>query len=192
MSSAQHHPRPSWESDCLWRLYGQLRGEDRLLVDALREPVPGARASAPARLAASGPRAGARPGDYELLVELVYEGYRLHYRDGRGELVRPHDPDLALLLGDRLYALGLARLAALGDLEAVAELADVISLAAQAHAAGATGLAEAVWLAGGTAVGWGGGEAHARAKALARAGDPRAERALRAAARPPPPDDGAG
>ena len=38
------------------------------------------------------------------------------------------DPDLALLLGDQLYALGLSRLAALGDLEAVAELADLISL----------------------------------------------------------------
>ena len=43
--------------------------------------------------------------------------------------MRPDDPDLALLAGDRLYALGLERLAALGDLEAVAELADVIALA---------------------------------------------------------------
>ena len=50
--------------------------------------------------------------------------------------MRPDDPDLALLAGDRLYALGLARLAELGDLEAVAELADVISLAAQAQAEG--------------------------------------------------------
>jgi len=41
-----------------------------------------------------------------------------------------------LLAGDHLYALGLARLAALGDLDAVAELADVISLSAQAHASG--------------------------------------------------------
>ena len=50
--------------------------------------------------------------------------------------MRPDDPDLALLAGDRLYALGLARLAELGDLEAVAVLADVISRAAQAHAEG--------------------------------------------------------
>jgi hypothetical protein len=96
--------------------------------------------------------------------------------------VRPDGPDLALLLGDRLYALGLARLAGLGDLEAVAELADVISLVAQAHAAADSGLAEAVWLAGGTAVGWGASEAHGAAKALARAGDPDAAQALRAAA----------
>ncbi len=50
--------------------------------------------------------------------------------------MRPDDPDLALLAGDRLYALGLERLAALGDLDAVAELADVIALCAQAHAEG--------------------------------------------------------
>ena len=52
-------------------------------------------------------------------------------RSARG---RVEDPDLALLLGDQLYALGLSRLAELGDLEAVAELADVISLLAQARA----------------------------------------------------------
>ena len=69
-----------------------------------------------------------------LLVEAIREGYLLHYAAGR--VVRPEDPDLSLLAGDRLYALGLARLAELGDLEAVGELADVISLAAQAHAEG--------------------------------------------------------
>ena len=40
----------------------------------------------------------------------------------------------ALLAGDYLYALGLERLAGRGDLEAVGELADLISLAAQVHA----------------------------------------------------------
>ena len=98
-------------------------------------------------------RRGGREADYELLVEAIREGYLLHYAPGR--VVRPDDPDLALLAGDRLYALGLARLAALGDLEAVAELADVISLGAQAHAAGDAELAEAVWEAGARAVGWG-------------------------------------
>jgi fructose-1,6-bisphosphatase I len=38
------------------------------------------------------------------------------------------DEDLRLLAGDALYALGLARLAEAGDLDAVAELADVIAL----------------------------------------------------------------
>ena len=44
------------------------------------------------------------------------------------------DDDLRLLAGDALYALGLTRLAETGDLEAVAELADLISLCAQAQA----------------------------------------------------------
>ena len=46
------------------------------------------------------------------------------------------DADLRLLAGDALYALGLARLAELGDLPAVAELSDLISRSAQAHAEG--------------------------------------------------------
>ena len=46
------------------------------------------------------------------------------------------DDDLRLLAGDALYALGLARLAEAGDLEAVAELSDLISLTAQAQAEG--------------------------------------------------------
>jgi hypothetical protein len=97
-------------------------------------------------------------------------------------VVRTDDADLALLLGDQLYALGLARLAGLGDLDAVAELADVISLVAQAQAAGNPALAGAVWEAGAAAVGWGPGAGHHGAKALARAGHPDAFEALRAAA----------
>ena len=48
-------------------------------------------------------------------------------------MVAGADRDLALLAGDYLYALGLERLAALGDLDAVRELSDLISLAAQVH-----------------------------------------------------------
>jgi hypothetical protein len=112
-------------------------------------------------------------------VEAIYEGYLLHYASPR--VVRPDDPDLALLAGDRLYALGLARLAELGDLAAVAELADVISLAAQAHAEGDTERAGATWAAGAAAVGRGGGPALEAAKAAARAGEPGAAEALRGA-----------
>ena len=68
-------------------------------------------------------------------------------------MLRPDDPDLALLAGDRLYALGLARLAELGDLDAVAGLAGVISRAAQAHAEGDPDAARAAWDAGARAVG---------------------------------------
>ena len=60
--------------------------------------------------AGPGPRAARRAG---LVVEAVHEGYLLHYGDSR--LFDTRDRDLALLAGDRLYALGLARLAALGD-----------------------------------------------------------------------------
>jgi hypothetical protein len=132
-------------------------------------------------LAAAGPRTSGRERDYELLVEAIREGYLLHY--GTPRIVATADADLALLAGDRLYALGLARLAGLGDLAAVAELADVISLSAGAHAAGAPDLAEAVWEAGAVAVGWGPSETHERAKAAARAGEAAAAEALRAAAR---------
>lgn len=134
----------------------------------------------PAQLAATGPRTLGREREYELLVEMILEGYRLHYDEA--VVVCPDDPDLALLLGDQLYALGLARLADLGDLEAVAELADVISLAAQAHSASDAELAGAVWDAGAASVGWGPSDAHRRAKARARVHDPDASPALRAAA----------
>ena len=134
----------------------------------------------PAQLAATGPRTRGREREYELLLEMILEGYRLHYDEPL--VVHTPDVDLALLLGDQLYALGLSRLAALGDLDAVSELADVISLAAQAHAASDRELAQAVWQAGAISVGWGSTDAHAEAKARARAHDPGATRALRAAA----------
>ena len=114
-------------------------------------------------LAAAGPRAAGREGAYALLVEAIREGYLLHYASGR--VVRPDDPDLSLLAGDRLYALGLARLAELGDLEAVGELADVISLAAQAHAEGDPERATAVWEAGVRVVGEGPAPDHEDTKA---------------------------
>jgi hypothetical protein len=82
-------------------------------------------------LAALGPRAAAEPGEYALVVEAVREGYLLHYATPR--LLAGHDQDLALLAGDYLYALGIDRLAALGDTEAVAVLGDLIGRCAQLH-----------------------------------------------------------
>ena len=131
--------------------------------------------------AASGPRAAGRERDIAFVVEAIREGELLHY--GTPRLFESIDPDLALLAGDRLYALGLARLAALGDLEAIAELADVISLCAQARAEKRPELADAVWQAGVAAVGWGSSEAMRAAKAAARAGEPDADTALLDAAR---------
>jgi len=142
---------------------------------ASRDERPG-----PAQIAARGPRAAGSEGEYELLLEMILEGSRLHY--GTPRVIRTEDRDLALLLGDQLYALGLSRLAALGDLDAVAELADVISLVAQAHAAADRELAEAVWQAGAVAIGWGTSDAHETAKRLARGEDPQARGALTAVA----------
>jgi hypothetical protein len=166
----------------LRRLCGLLAEEGGPLADALVSPDP--HLDPPERLgalAAAGPRASGRETDYELLVEAIREGYLLHY--GEPRIVATDDRDLALLAGDRLYALGLARLAQLGDLEAVTELADVISLSAAAHAAGDLDLADAVWEAGAVAVGWGPSEGHRQGKAAARAGEDGAAGALRAAAR---------
>jgi len=67
----------------------------------------------------------------------------------------------------------------------VAELADLISLLAQAQTASDRELAEAVWKASATAVGWGPSGRHERAKALARAGDAGAAAALLEAAGEP-------
>jgi hypothetical protein len=165
-------------TSALDRLAAQLRTDGGLMAAAVADP--GAGDGALGAAAAAGPRAAGHEDDYALLVEAIVEGYLQHY--GTGRVMRPDDPDLALLAGDRLYALGLARLAELGDLAAVAELADVISLAAQAHAEGDAERAAAVWAAGVAAVGHGSGPELEAAKAAARAGHAGAAGALRAAA----------
>jgi hypothetical protein len=124
-------------------------------------------------LAAAGPRAADAPGEYSLLFEAIREGYLLHY--GNPRLVKGADADLALLAGDYLYAIGLERLAALGDLEAVRELSDLISLSAQTHDSGRGAepdLAAALWLASAVAVAGGATERHQAAKRAVRDGDP--------------------
>lgn len=79
------------------------------------------------------------------VLEAVYEGYLMHYGEPRA--FTGMDEDLRLLAGDALYALGLSRLAEAGDLVAVAELSDLISLTARVHAEGRGELAEELWLA---------------------------------------------
>jgi hypothetical protein len=150
-------------------LASQLRAEDTVIsphvVDTGADPALG-------RLAASGPRASAAPAEYALLVEAVREGYLLHY--GEPRIVAGHDPDLALLAGDYLYAIGLERLAGLGDAEAVRELSDLISLCAQCHAEDRVHLVSPLWLAAAVAVGCGSADGHAAAKDSARRLDPEA------------------
>ncbi|MHB1539622.1 MAG: hypothetical protein ACYCYN_14195, partial [Solirubrobacteraceae bacterium] len=161
----------------LTRLRDVLREQGGLVASLLLSEGASARASAPARLAARGPRASADRSEYELLMEAIYEGYLLHYGAPR-LLDRRLEDDLALLAGDQLYALGLARLVRLGDLPAVSELADVITLCALAHGDSEPELAGAVWEAGARAIGWGARPEHARAKELARAGSPDALTAM--------------
>jgi hypothetical protein len=141
-------------NDALHQLAAALRDEGGLLAATVRD--------APGGPQPHGEVVAARGEGYPLLVEAIREGYLQHY--GSGRVVAPEDPDLALLAGDRLYALGLERLAAIGDLDAVAELADVIALCAQAHAEGDPERAEAVWNAGAEAVARGSAPDHEAAK----------------------------
>lgn len=150
--------------DALSRLADHLREDEvirPLVCDPEEPPVLG-------RLAAAGPRAAEAPAEYTLLFEAIREGYLLHY--GTPRLLEQADPDLRLLAGDYLYAVGLERLAALGDLEAVRELGDLISLSAELAARGDNGsdVADALWLASAVAVGAGSSEQHDAAKAALR------------------------
>lgn len=169
----------------LERLRVLLRGEGGLIATLVDPDGPGqAREErlqpGPAAVLSGAPRTKRRGEDYQLLVEAIYEGYLLHY--GRPRVTGPCEADLSLLAGDRLYAIGLARLVALGDTFAVAELADTITLCALAHAGDDAALAEAVWAAGTRAVGWGPSEPHRRAKELVLAGAPQALEAMRTCA----------
>ena len=98
-------------------------------------------AAEPAVAAHAAGEAGGRFDDF--VLEAVHEGYLLHY--GRPNGFTGMDDDLALLAGDSLYALGLARLAEEGDLEAVAMLADLITNCAKAHAEGNAPVAGDLW-----------------------------------------------
>lgn len=115
-------------------------------MSSLRELIA---AAGPDLAAHANPEPG--PGRFDSLgddarafvLEAVYEAYLLHYGEPRAFVGM--DPDLRLLAGDTLYAKGLARLAELGDMEAVAELADLISLCAWVEAAGRRDLVDRLW-----------------------------------------------
>ena len=107
-----------WETIAL-----EAERESALWAASLRSPA--AREPEPIFSALAEPR-------FALGLETIYEGYLLHY--GRSRLFSPASPETALLLGDYLYAHGLVRIAALGDVAAVADLAKLISLVAQIRA----------------------------------------------------------
>ena len=112
------------------RLHELVVGEGEAIAPALGAP-PDPDVLAPLVESA---RDGSDGSEYALVVESVLEGYLLHF--GRSRLLETPDADLRLLAGDYMYAFGLARLAQLGDLPAVAALADLITLSARHHAAG--------------------------------------------------------
>jgi hypothetical protein len=163
----------------LTRLAALVREDGGLLAAAVDPEPSGATPHGDAVAAA--PRAAGHAADLPLVIEAVREGYLLHY--GVPRLLSRDDDDLALLAGDRLYALGLERLAAAGDLDAVRALADLIALGAQAQAAGDEALADAVWAAGCAEVGWGTSVDLEAAKDAARAGETSAAERLGAAVR---------
>ena len=111
------------------------------------------------------------PGEYALVIESVLEGYLLHF--GRPRLLDTDDADLRLLAGDYMYALGLSRLARLGDLAAVRALADLITLSARHHAAGEpdSDLLAGLWVSSALAVATGPDAEHRRVLAALRAGE---------------------
>ncbi|HET8873239.1 MAG TPA: hypothetical protein VFM83_06095 [Gaiellaceae bacterium] len=110
---------------------------------------------------------------FALGLETIYEGYLVHY--GRPRLHEPEDGDTALVLGDYLYAQGLARIAALGQVDAVSDLAELISVCAQTQADGRSGDG-AAWAA--TAALLGQRRLAEARRALSRDGDPAALEAL--------------
>lgn len=138
MTGQKNHAMPG---EALKALAAQLREEDTPIsphvVDPAEPPQLG-------ELAASGPGSASAPGEYALVVEAVREGYLLHYEEPR--LLAGHDPDLALLAGDYLYALGLDRLATLGDTAAVAILSNLITQCARLQAEGETAPIPTLWL----------------------------------------------
>ncbi|HEX5467542.1 MAG TPA: hypothetical protein VFW80_00685 [Gaiellaceae bacterium] len=83
-------------------------------------------------------------GRYAVGLESIYEGYLLHY--GRPRLFQADDRDTRILLGDYLYAHGLVRIAALGSVDAVGALAELLSLCAHLRAEGLPGDGDA-WAA---------------------------------------------
>jgi hypothetical protein len=159
------------------QLHAVLEAEGGTLAEAIRRPVSDPRpAEVFGPLVAAGRRTATDPTSYALLVESILEGYLVHHAAGR--VVQHPDPDLRLLAGDYLYAYGLVRLASIGDLDAVDELADLISLCAQAHATANEDGTSAPWaLTGGLwasavmAVAEGSWPALREAKRVLRAGD---------------------
>lgn len=171
-------------------LAAALRDEGGLPADVVRDPAPDADPALGAAVA-RGPRAGVVGPALALAAEATREAELLHHAPERARVVVTDDRDLALLAGDRLYALGLERLADGGWTDEVAILADIVALVARLHAPAALEIGPAVdgapaggtgdpdeaarrtaslWAAAAAALGQGPGSAAARLLRDARTG----------------------
>ena len=122
---------PTSSASELWAtLAAEAAAESPLWAEQLRDD--------PEQRGIFGPLA---PERFALGLETIYEGYLVHY--GRPRLFAPADEETALLLGDYLYAHGLVRIAATGELDAVVALAELISTCAHLRAEQAPGDGEA-------------------------------------------------
>jgi hypothetical protein len=79
-------------------------------------------------------------------IELIYEGYLLHYRESRALALAVDDLETRLLAGDCFYARGLRGIAARGDADAVGLLARLMAACSYLRSAGAPFAADdALW-----------------------------------------------
>ncbi len=148
-------------NDDLWqRLAGEDESESKLWSDLLLPKSERNEQLAFSPLAAP---------ELALGIETIYEGYLVHY--GRSRLYAPGEPNLALLLGDRLYARGLVLVSKLGNVAAVADLATLLELCARLQAERKPGDG-ALWAAGISRLGKGGIESEGEAFLSSGDGEP--------------------
>jgi hypothetical protein len=74
---------------------------------------------------------------YATHIELIYEGYLLHYRESRALALAADDLETRLLAGDCFYARGLRGIAARGDAAGVGLLARLMAACSYLRSAGA-------------------------------------------------------
>ncbi|MEV4420085.1 hypothetical protein AB0L40_08940 [Patulibacter sp. NPDC049589] len=189
-------------------LAAALRDEGGLLAAVVRDPAPDADRTI-ATAVEAGPRSSVVGPALALAAEATREAELLHHAPELARVVATDDRDLALLAGDRLYALGLERLAEGGWTDDVATLADIVALVARLHAVPAWAIGPArvgspatgtgapeeaaartadLWAAAAAALGRGAGSPAAALLRDVRDGQVPDSSALRAAATAP--DDG--
>lgn len=112
-----------FESELLRRLVDEDKDESALWAELLLPAPERSEQLAFSPLAAP---------ELALGIETVYEGYLAHY--GHSRLFSQEDQNLALLLGDRLYARGLVHLSESGSALVVADLARLLERSARLQA----------------------------------------------------------